>query len=103
MVPRQGKARHLSKATRQDTQAVDVGCHVQRLGRDEVPERGAYGVVEAHATYRESQERAAGVLAVREARSPLESVLGSLLGKSSTKATGGGTVQLEGEAKPGGR
>jgi hypothetical protein len=42
------------------------------------------------------------MLAMREDRSPLESVLGGLLRKQSTEATGGGNVQLEGEAKPGG-
>jgi hypothetical protein len=56
--------------------SVDIRRCVLRLGRDEVPVRdGAYGVgVEVDATYREPQEWAAGVLAMREDRSPLERV-----------------------------
>jgi hypothetical protein len=53
--------------------SVDVGRHVLRLGQEEVPVRSAYGVdVNAVATYRELQERAAGVLAMRKNQSSQE-------------------------------
>jgi hypothetical protein len=48
--------------------SVDIGRRVLRLGQDEVPVRET----PTDATHRESQELAAGVLAVRKDRSPLE-------------------------------
>jgi hypothetical protein len=55
--------------------SVAIGRRVLRLGQDEVPVRGANAVgVEAGATQRETRELAAGVLAVRKDRSPLERV-----------------------------
>jgi predicted aspartyl protease len=84
--------------------SVDIGRRVLRLGQDEVPVREAPTAVVLKRT-RPTENRRNDGRCVGSAGGPVtsgEGVLGGLLRKQSTEATGGGTVQLEGEAKPGG-